>query len=444
MRTTRPALLIAALLFVVLPARAQQPTAEAAIPALRIPETPSGRAAAELLLLLRDVDDTAAVRRFVAERMGERMRAIPFYQQVATLRRLHSELGTARVIGAGSPSPDLTELVFDCATRRCTLMVTTEDAPPFRITRINIRVGGEPGTVSALPPLDSAGKHAVVDSLGVLLEHLYPAQDTGRMIADHLREQEHAGAYAVLASRPQFAEALTRDLRSVNGDRHLNVRVGDEPRPGTDQPKVMEGASNIGQPMVLDGNVGYLKFGALTGGPTALSRLGEAFRALQTTDAVILDLRGSPGGSAEMANTIISHFVAPGVPVIRVNDRSSSRTFVRETLAQVSGPRRLDVPLYVLVDARSASAAEDVPFVLQNLRRATIVGERTAGAGRNNRMIAVGAGLLASISISRVSDPKTGREWEGIGIRPDIEVTSDQALEVARHAALERSRGHKL
>jgi C-terminal processing protease CtpA/Prc len=121
------------------------------------------------------------------------------------------------------------------------------------------------------------------------------------------------------------------------------------------------------------------------------------------------------------------------------HERSSSRTIVRETLAQVSGPRRLDVPLYVLVDARSASAAEDVPFVLQNLRRATIVGERTAGVGRNNRMIAVGAGLLASISISRVSDPKTGREWEGVGVRPDVEVTSDQALEVARRAALERS-----
>ncbi|MEP6999868.1 MAG: S41 family peptidase, partial [bacterium] len=294
--------------------------------------------------------------------------------------------------------------------------------------------------------LDSAIKRAVVDSLAGLLERLYPAPDTGRMIADRVRGQEQIGAYALLTSKPQFAEALTRDLRLVNSDKHLSVRIGEERRAaagGAQGTDAQDGADNVGTPQVLENNVGYLKIGTLAGSPRALARLGDALRVLEKTDAVIVDLRGSPGGSAEMANTIISHFVAPGVPVIRVYDRSSGRTFVRETLTQVSGPRRLDVPLYVLVDARSASAAEDVPFVLQNLGRATIIGERTAGAGRNNRTIALSDGLLASISITRVSEPTTGREWEGVGVKPDVEVASDSARDVALRAALARIRTRK-
>ncbi|MFL5540051.1 MAG: S41 family peptidase, partial [Longimicrobiaceae bacterium] len=68
------------------------------------------------------------------------------------------------------------------------------------------------------------------------------------------------------------------------------------------------------------------------------------------------------------------------------------------------------------------------------LGRATIVGETTAGAGRNNMLLPVGSGLVASVSISRVSDPRTGRQWEAVGVKPDLEVPSDQALDAALRA----------
>jgi C-terminal processing protease CtpA/Prc len=90
----------------------------------------------------------------------------------------------------------------------------------------------------------------------------------------------------------------------------------------------------------------------------------------------------------------------------------------------------------VLTDGGSASAAEDIPFVLQNLGRAKIVGERTAGAGRNNRFIPAGDGLLVSVSVTRVTDPRSGREWERVGIQPDLAVASEQALAAAHRDAL--------
>jgi C-terminal processing protease CtpA/Prc len=190
---------------------------------------------------------------------------------------------------------------------------------------------------------------------------------------------------------------------------------------------------------VLEGGVGYLRLSGLSGSPQAPARLGEMLRELGDIRAMIIDLRGAPGGSGQMANAVISHFTAPNLPSLRVVNRADGTDVVRNTLASVAGPRRADIPVYVLVDRGSASAAEDVPFVLQNLGRATIVGEKTAGAGRNNVIVPVGSEMTASISITRVSDPRTGREWEGVGVKPDIETTSDQALDAALRAARERT-----
>ena len=92
----------------------------------------------------------------------------------------------------------------------------------------------------------------------------------------------------------------------------------------------------------------------------------------------------------------------------------------------------------MLVDQGSFSAAEDVAFVLQSLGRAPIVGERTRGGGRNNMLVPVGHGLVASVTFTRVSDPRTGREWEGVGVQPEIETAPADALAAAHRHALER------
>jgi hypothetical protein len=114
---------------------------------------------------------------------------------------------------------------------------------------------------------------------------------------------------------------------------------------------------------------------------------------------------------------------------------------VRQSFAEVSGPRRTDVPLYVLTSQGTGSAAEEFSFVLKNQRRATIVGSRTAGAGHMVTGVPVGRGFAVSVSITRVMDPVTGKEWEGTGVIPDIAVDPADALGAAHEAALVRIRG---
>src|SRR5438067_388355 len=110
-----------------------------------------------------------------------------------------------------------------------------------------------------------------------------------------------------------------------------------------------------------------------------------ALRYLDGTDAVIIDLRANGGGSPRSVNFLLSHFTTPDtVASLHVSNRSGHEEFTRYTLAQVPGPRRPNVPLYVLTSGVTASAAEDFAFVAKNLGRATLVGGTTAGAGRNN------------------------------------------------------------
>jgi retinol-binding protein 3 len=281
--------------------------------------------------------------------------------------------------------------------------------------------------------IDARVRAEAVESVAAIMERHYPWPDTAGMIAAHLRARLQARDYDSIATLDGLAHALSRDVRAINGDLHLGVRTGSPPPLPAGLPAV--GFDRVER---LAGNVGYLRMRIIAGSPAAFDAVADALRSLDGTDAVVLDLRGVPGGSAAMANFLISHFTPPGVASLGVDYPAQGTTRIRHTLATVPGPRRTAVPLYVLVDRRSASAAEDIPFVLQNLGRATIVGERTAGAGRNVARYRAAHGLSVGVSINRVYDPATGREWERVGIEPDIATSSEAALDAALDHALRR------
>lgn len=304
--------------------------------------------------------------------------------------------------------------------------------------------------------LDAATRRDVIDSMKALLVRHYVDADTGKRIAARIAERSAAGAYDRLTNPYELADVLTTDLRSINGDKHLVVmyephytgmRVGprglrmrDEGPAGSPPPAVIARERRnhfaLGRVDVLPGNIGYLELRGFSGAPEARDAIVAALNYLQYTDAMIVDLRRNGGGSAELVNFLISHFTGPDtLASLTVKNRSGGETFTRYTLASVPGPRRADVPLYVLTSRATASAGEDFSFVLKNLGRATIVGEPTAGAGHNNAMLDAGHGFGISISFTRVMDPKTGAEWERVGVQPTVRVDQERALETAEDLA---------
>lgn len=321
-----------------------------------------------------------------------------------------------------------------------------------------LSVAGQPTRVQRpVPVIDAKARNEVVDKIAAEFVRLYVDADTGRLIADHLRERSRAHAYDNLSDPRLFAEALSGDLQAINGDKHLfvNFAPGTEfDRPGaggivddtgavrSSRPEEDDAARRshwaLGRADILPGNVGYLKVLGFEGSKAALDATSAALAYLDGTDAMIFDLRGMGGGSGEQSNFLISHFTGPDtIPSLVITNRSSGKRRVRYTLATVPGKRRPHVPIWILTDRGTASAGEDFAFVLQQLARARIVGDRTAGAGHNNDFVDAGHGFGVSISYTRVADPRTGKEWERIGVVPDLRADPRDALTAAHVAALD-------
>ncbi|MDE6153407.1 MAG: S41 family peptidase [Muribaculaceae bacterium] len=130
---------------------------------------------------------------------------------------------------------------------------------------------------------------------------------------------------------------------------------------------------------VTHDNVGYIAL--TTFNEQSADAVRDALVALKAdprVKSIALDLRGNGGGLMESAVKIVGLFVPKGTEVLRTRGRGQMNEQVYKTTKQ---PVDTEIPLAVLVDDGSASAAEIVTGALQDLDRAVIVGERTFGKG---------------------------------------------------------------
>ncbi len=292
---------------------------------------------------------------------------------------------------------------------------------------------------------------SVVEAVASAVEQRYVFPEIGNRIAADVRQRAGDGVYASLTGG-QLADALTRDLRSLNGDRHLYVQYqpGGAPPAATGGPvRVIPGATASSSDLMrrrnyflnraerLDGNIGYLEIRRFFGlSDDALDAAAAAMAFLRQTDAMILDVRYAPGGDVRMVDLIASYFFDKVTPTLSTFSRSRNETIKRSTLESVPGRRRPDIPLYVLISRDTGSAAEDFAFLLQQTGRATLVGDRTAGAGHTNAILAIGGGYSVSVSNGRTFNPATNQGWEGTGVQPAVKVSPSDAVVVAHRLAL--------
>ena len=91
--------------------------------------------------------------------------------------------------------------------------------------------------------------------------------------------------------------------------------------------------------------------------------------------------------------------------------------------------------VYLLISGHTASAAEHLSLSLKRTHRATLIGEATCGAGHFGGFEQLPGGYAAFIPVGRTFDPDTGQSWEGNGVKPDVAVTADKALDEALRRA---------
>jgi carboxyl-terminal processing protease len=148
---------------------------------------------------------------------------------------------------------------------------------------------------------------------------------------------------------------------------------------------------------------------------------------------VVLDLRGNPGGLLTEAVEVASQFLDGGAVV------SYQRRGEPIVHLDALGHGNTAIPLVVLVDDGTASAAEVVAGALQDRNRAVIVGTHTYGKGSIQEPTTLSDGSAIEFTVGTYLTP-SGRKLDGVGIEPDVLVsakvgsvsTEERALEVLR------------
>jgi hypothetical protein len=345
---------------------------------------------------------------------------------------------------------------------RCLTFIVQPD-PPHAIETIMLRPAKAPAEMQGekrLSPLDDRTRGDVIDALARQLEarYVFPEKASAMVSELHARQRQHA--YDALTTRIAFRRAITETLRSVSHDRHLILEVGcssDPPVPPHTDPDAWGPDAGpqappekrqpdarppfFGERRRLDGNVAYLEIVSFASEAEEVrDEIRQTMSAAADAAAIIFDVRRNGGGMPEPIALVISYlFGSDPVQLSSIYWRPTNRTTTFFTdpkvLGTKFGPRK---PVYVLTSTRTFSGAEAFAYDLQASKRAVIVGETTGGGAHPGDMLPLSSGFVAFIPHGRAINPITKTDWEGVGVKPDVEVPADAALDTAHKLALAR------
>ncbi|MEO0731311.1 MAG: S41 family peptidase [Bacteroidota bacterium] len=294
---------------------------------------------------------------------------------------------------------------------------------------------------------------SIVKSIARLVRANYVDEEVGETIAKHLETTQATGVYTGL-TYAALGKQLTKDLRAANGDLHLAAyyHVPQETPTAShlDHKFGRYGeTSNYGfvETTVLEPNIGYLKIAHFTNYAylsEAKVAVDRSLAILQNVDALILDVRDNPGGFEDIVAYFVSYFIdGPPVLLQEYYARNTGRTTSISTTRNAPGKKRPDLPLYVLTNEQTGSAAESLAYLLKHLGRAKIVGDTTAGAGNGASSYTVAENFMVQIATVETINQVTKTSWEQVGVRPTIVAADEKALDVATNLAITAARQYR-
>lgn len=222
-----------------------------------------------------------------------------------------------------------------------------------------------------------------------------PADKAGIRPGDRIVEIEGKSAKGMTT---QQVSSLLR------GDAGSTVRLKVEKFP-TDEPVELkikrERIAIPGVPwygMVAD-SVGYISHTDFTEGCSADLLAAYNNLAAQGMKGLVLDYRSNSGGILQEAVKILSMFLPKGTEV--VSTRSPKNPSLNESFKTENTPVNLSLPIVVLTNSGTASAAEIVAGALQDTDRAVIMGQRSFGKGLVQRTYPLGHNAYAKITTAK-------------------------------------------
>lgn len=301
--------------------------------------------------------------------------------------------------------------------------------------------------------VDAKLRGEIIDSVLIRLNENYVFPDVAGKMGLDIRRRLKNKEYDSITSAREFSKKLTEDLQSISHDKHLRVRYSFDSIPvrqNRDEPTGEEKEEyrryltriNYGFEKVerLPGNIGYVDLRGFTDPELGAETVAAAMKFVAGTDAVIFDLRQNGGGEPAMVQLICSYLF--GDKPVHLNDlywRAENRTEEFWTNPTALSKRFENKDVYVLTSSYTFSGAEEFSNNLKTLKRATIVGETTGGGANPGAMFRLSEHFGVFIPTGRAVNPITKTNWEGVGVKPDVEVSKELALKTAYLLALNKS-----
>jgi CubicO group peptidase (beta-lactamase class C family) len=294
--------------------------------------------------------------------------------------------------------------------------------------------------------VSASAQHATIDrpkviaQAAALLEQRYVDPAGGRRLAAKLRGT--ARQWRGFKTETEFAQAVTKWLRDQSGDGHLGLDYSEQPITENAAGSTFADAEieryygravnhGVRRFEWLDGRIAYLELTVFPPREMAGDVIAAAMTLAAQGDALILDLRRNGGGMGT-ASMVAGYLLRPGSPMSGTYDRPTDRLTEQRSPGNLPGRRFGEAkPVYILTSKRTFSAAEAVAYDLQALGRATIVGEVTGGGANPFEYRVIHPHFALSLPEQRSVNPITGRNWQSVGVKPDVAVHAHQALDTA-------------
>ncbi|TWW01064.1 S41 family peptidase [Chitinophaga pinensis] len=297
-----------------------------------------------------------------------------------------------------------------------------------------------------------------VDKMAVLLKERYVSAEKGSAIATQLQADWKAGRFAAAKSWKEFAELTTQSLQHFSHDGHLYVRndpmrcqellavdkttlpsaAGDIP--GEDpffySPVAADHNYGFERVSISGDNVGYLHLTEINISRKSLATLYAAMAFVANTRALVIDLRNNGGGGSDTGAVFESYFLPPKTPLLTFTSRTGEHTS-DSTVAWLKEPH-YEHPVFILINHKTASAAEAFTFALQKMKRATVIGEASAGAANMNVWLPVNKDIFISVSEMAPVWHDTTDSWEQRGVQPDCAAKTEAEIDACIHAKIGR------
>lgn len=245
----------------------------------------------------------------------------------------------------------------------------------------------------------------------VMVNQNGPAQEAGVQVNDLLIAVEDQDV------REMTADQVRELIRGEAGTKvSLTVMRQGEHQTLAVERRRIESAVATGQ-MLTDG-IGLVKISNFD--ERCASESIAAIQKLQQDGAkkIIFDVRNNPGGYAEELVKLLDYLLPEG-------DLFRSVSYDGTEKVDTSDADCLDMPMAVLINGSSYSAAEFFAAALQEYQAATIVGEPTVGKGVYQTTISLGDGSAVALSTGKYFTPK-GNSLTDVGVTPDVRVDVDE------------------